>query len=204
MPYAAQSFVDLNHDLRRLAAPAELKELLPNMARVPVDDRFRDSTQKLVHHDSFVLLRHTIEGFLDHMAPKRIHTQSERVPSDRIGDGDNLFGSSMLKAALNQEVTETIDHERVRLLHNCLDNIVFLLCGTDLEFLLEKDGSLLVIVAHNFVHNVFPIARYVLIEKTSIVEWLKRRDVSLNGVSIGLDELLSIYSIPHVARGTHG
>lgn len=37
MPHASKCFVDIAHDLRRRVAPAQLEQLLPNMAGIPVD-----------------------------------------------------------------------------------------------------------------------------------------------------------------------
>lgn len=45
MPHAAESLIDVLHDLRRRIAPAKLKQFLPDVASVAVDDRLRDTTE---------------------------------------------------------------------------------------------------------------------------------------------------------------
>lgn len=86
----------------------------------------------------------------------------------------------MLEAALDQEVSEAIDHERVSLSNNGLDNLVFLLRSSDLEFLLEENGGLLVVVADNLVNNVLPIAIDVTVEETTIIEGLGGGQICLS------------------------
>lgn len=127
MPHASESFVDMPHDLRRRIAPAELEELLPNVACIAVHDRFRDPTEQLMNHDSLVFLRNTVECLLDNMATKRIHAELERVATDGIGNRNHLIVSSMLKTSLNQEVAEAIDHEWKCLSNDGFDNFVFLI-----------------------------------------------------------------------------
>jgi len=76
----------------------------------------------------------------------------------------------MLEATLNQEVAKTVDHQWIGLRNNCLNNFVLLLCGTDLELLLQKDRSLLIIVAHNLIDDVLPIAIDSTIKKAAVVQ----------------------------------
>ena len=149
------------------------------MASVPMNHGFGDATEELMHHDRLVVLRDRIKGLLDHMATKWVHGKVQCVATDGCGDLDDLLRSSMLKAPLDQKVAKAIDHERVRLRYNCLDNVVFLLGGAHLELLLEKDGGLLVIVADNLVDNVFPVASHIAIEQTTIVEWLCGGEIGL-------------------------
>lgn len=106
------------------------------------------------------------------MAAKWVHGEIQGVTADGFGNFDDLLGSSVLEAALNEEVSESVDHQGVGLSHDCLDNLVFLLRGPHLELLLQEDGSLLVIVANNLVNNVLPVAIDIAVKKTSIVEWL--------------------------------
>lgn len=86
----------------------------------------------------------------------------------------------MLEASLDQEVSEAIDHERVSLSNNGLDNLVFLLRSSDLEFLLEENGGLLVVVADDLVDNVLPVAIDVTIEETTIIEGLGGGQICLS------------------------
>lgn len=163
MPYPVQGLVDFRHDLWRLTAPPELEQLLPNMTCIAVDHCLWDSAEKLIDHDSFMLFGNTVKGLLNNMTSKGVHAQVEGVASYRISDCDNLVGSTMLKTPLNEEVAESIYHERIGLADNGLDDVVLLLSRPNLELLLEKDGRLLVVVANDFVHNVFPVARDILV-----------------------------------------
>lgn len=92
----------------------------------------------------------------------------------------------MLETALDKEVTKTIDHERIGLGNDGFNNLVFLLRGPDLEFLLKEDGCLLVIVADNLVNNVLPITVDVAVKKTAIVQGLGSGQI---GLSLGRNGL---------------
>lgn len=110
MPHAAKSLIDIAHDLGRGVTPAELKQLLPNVARIAVDDRLRDTAKQLVDHGSLVLFGNSIKRLLDNMAAKGIHAEIERITTDGLGNCDDLIVGSMLEAALNKEVAEAVDH----------------------------------------------------------------------------------------------
>jgi hypothetical protein len=85
-----------------------------------------------------------------------------------------LFGGAVFKAALDEEIAKPIYHERICLTSNGLDDIEFLFSCADFELLLKEDGCLLVITANDLVNDVFPIARDVLIEETSVIQGLER------------------------------
>lgn len=169
VPHSTKSLIHFGHDLRWVTTPAELEELLPNMASVAVDYRLGNPAEKFVDHQCFVFLWHAVEGFLDNMATKWIHAQGESVAPDGVGNGHDLLGGAMFKAALDEEITEPIYHERIRLASNRLDYIVFLFSCADFELLLEENGCLLVITADDLVNDVFPITRDVLVEETPVV-----------------------------------
>lgn len=78
----------------------------------------------------------------------------------------------MLEATLNEEVTKTIDHQRICLSNDCLDDIVLLFSCTYLELLLEEDRSLLVIVANDLVNDVLPVAVDSSVKESAVVEGL--------------------------------
>ena len=115
-------------------------------------------------HDGLVFLRHSIEGFLHDMAAKSIHAQAQGVAANRVGNSNDLVRRPVLEAALHKEVTETVDHERISLSHNSLDDLEFLFGRSHFELLLEEDRSLLIVVAHNLVNNVLPVAGDTSIE----------------------------------------
>lgn len=56
MPHTSKSFVDILHDLWRGLCPAKLKQLLPHMASIAVDDSFWDPPQKFMNHDRLIVL----------------------------------------------------------------------------------------------------------------------------------------------------
>ena len=178
MPHAAEGLVDVLHDLWRRVAPAELEQLLPDVARIAVNDCLRDTTKKLVHHDCFVFLRHRVEGLLDNVAAESIHAEIECVPADSLSNSNNLLRRTMLEAALDQEVTKAVDHKWVCLIDDSVHDLELLVYRTDLELLLQEDGCLLVVVADDLVHDILPVARHVTIEETAIVQWLSRAHVS--------------------------
>ena len=183
VPHASKRLVDLDHNLRWLSRPSQLKQLLPDMTSIAVNDSVRNATEELANHVSLVVLRHRIEGFLNDVTPERIHAESNDVAMNGISNSDNLLRSTMLEAALDQEVAETIDHQGVGLVDDRLDNLELLFSGTDLELLLQEDRRLLVIVAHDFVNDVFPITRHGLVEESTVVEWFERRDI---GLAVGI------------------
>lgn len=204
VPHAPQGVVDILHDLRRRLSPTKLKELLPHMAGVTMNNSLRDAAQELMHHDCLVIFGDRVKRLLDHVASKRVHGKVQGVPSDGVRDLDHLLGSPMLKATLNQEVPEAIDHQGVRLRHDCLNNLILLLRAADLELLLKKDGRLLVIVANDLVHDVLPIGADVFIKESAIIERFRRWEVrwafsrhDLVDVSRRLQEREVSLQLPH-------
>ena len=73
VPHTTESLVDVLHDLGRSVGPAELKELLPDVASVAVNNRLRDAAKKLVDHGGLVILGDTVESLLNDVAAKWIH-----------------------------------------------------------------------------------------------------------------------------------
>ena len=179
MPHTTESFIDIFHDLRRRVTPTELEQFLPHMASVAMDDSLWDATKQLMYHDGLVFFWDSIESLLNDVASEGVHAQAQCVATDGVCNRDDLVWCSMLEASLYKEVSESIDHQRVGLSNDCLNDFEFLLDRADLELLLQEDRSLLVIVANDLVNNVLPIASDASIEKTPVVEWLHRRDVGL-------------------------
>ena len=187
MPHATQSLVDIFHDEGRSSTPAKLKQLLPDMARVAVDDRLRNAAQKLVNHDGLVLLGYAVKRLLDDMAAKSVHAEVQSVATDSLCNRYHLFRGSMLEAALDEEVTETVDHQWISLVDDGLNDFELLLRCAEFQLLLKEDGSLLVVAAHNLVDDVAPVAAHVTIEQAAVVEWLNGAHVVL---ALGSDWLL--------------
>lgn len=181
VPHATKGFVDVLHDLRRGTAPAKLEQLLPDVARVAVDNRLRDATQQLVYHDGLVLFWDAVEGLLDDMAAEGIHREVQGIAANGVRDSDDLIRRAMLKAALNEEVAEAVDHQRVGLVDDGLYDLELLFLSADLELLLEKDRGLLVIVAYNLVDDIAPVAAHVAIEKAAVIERFGGGHVRWNG-----------------------
>ena len=92
------------------------------------------------------------------------------MATDCLGNLDHLFWCPMFKAALNEEISESVHHQGVCLGHNGLDDLVLLLWSSDLQLLLQKNRCLLIIVANNFVDDVLPVAIDVSVKKTTVVE----------------------------------
>ena len=197
MPHATKSLIHVLHDLRRRLGPAQLKEFLPDVTSIAVDDGLWDAAEKFVDHDGLVILGHRVKCLLHHVAAEGIHGEVQRVAPDGFGNLDHLLRSAMLKAALDQKVAETVDHQGVGLGNNCLHDVVLLLGGADLELLLKKDRSLLIVVTHNLVHDVLPIAGHVAIEQTTVIEGLRSGQVSLALRSQSLKEKSSSAGIQY-------
>lgn len=159
MPHASKSLVDLGHDLRWLATPSKLEQFLPDMASISMDDSVRNPSEELSDHVSLVTLGNRVESFLNNMTAKGVHAQRDDVTMYGVCDGNDLIGRAMLEASLNEEVTKTVDHERVGLIDDSLDDVKLLFSCANLQLLLQKDGSLLIIVAHNLVDNILPVTR---------------------------------------------
>ena len=101
----------------------------------------------------------------------------------------------MFEAALDQEVAEPIDHERIRLSHDRLHDRVFLLRRAHLKLLLQEDGRLLVVVGDDLVHDVPPVARHGAIQETAIVERLHRGHVGRRPLRSHLNRPVSVRSV---------
>jgi len=179
MPHATKSLVDVLHDERRSSTPAELEQLLPDMACVAVDDRLRDTAQELVDHDGLVLLGHAVKGLLDDVAAESVHAEVQSVATDSLRNQHHLLRRAVLEAALDEEVAETVDHKWVGLVDDGLNDLELLLGSAKLQLLLKEDGSLLVVAAHDLVDDVAPVAAHVTIKQAAIVERLNRAHVVL-------------------------
>ncbi len=95
----------------------------------------------------------------------------------------------MLKASLDQEVAEAVDHQWIGLCHNRLDDVILLLSCADLELLLKEDRSLLIIVAHDLVNNVLPVAINSTVKQTTVVERLGSRQIGRTLGNSSLDTM---------------
>lgn len=152
-----------------------------------MNDSLGNSTKELMDHDSFVVLWDRIKSLLDNVATKCIHGEIQSITPNSFGNLDDLLRCAMLKATLDQKVAKTVNHEWISLGNDCLDNIILLLSGTDLELLLEEDRSLLVVVANDLVNNVLPVAIDSTIKESAVVERFRGGKISLalrgNGLS---------------------
>lgn len=101
-----------------------------------MDDSFGDSAKEFMHHNSLVLFWDTIKRFLDDVAAEGIHAQTKSVAPDSIGNRNDLLGSSVLKAALHEEISEPVHHKRIGLAHDRFNDFVFLLRSPDFKLLL--------------------------------------------------------------------
>lgn len=172
VPHTTQGIIDILHDLRRRVTPAQLKELLPDMASIAVDHCLGNAAEKLMNHDSLVVLRDRVKCLLNNMAAKGVHGEAESVSADSLCDLDNLLGGAVLEATLDQKVAKAVDHQRECLLSNGLDNVEALLGSTHLELLLKKNGRLLVVAGDDLVNNVALITVDITVEQATVVQRL--------------------------------
>jgi hypothetical protein len=172
MPHAAKGFIDILHDLGRRLGPTEFEELLPDMAGITVNDCLRNSTEEFMNHNSLVVLRDAVERFLNHMTAESIHGQIQGIATNRLCNFDYLFRGAIFETPLNEEVAKAIDHQWISLGNNGLYNVILLLRSTDLQLLLEEYGCLLIVVAHNFIHDILPVAVNCTVKEATIVQWL--------------------------------
>lgn len=159
VPHAFECSVNLGHDLRWFASPSKFEQFLPHMTSVAMNDSVRNTAKKFPDHVSFVVLRNRIEGLLHDVAPERIHAERDHVPMDGVCDSSDLLNCAMLETTLDKKIAEAVDHERIGLVDDGFDNVKLLFGCSKLQLLLQKYGSLLVIVTHNLVDNVLPVAR---------------------------------------------
>ncbi len=138
-------------------------------------------------HDGFVVLWHRVEGLLHDVATKSVHTKIQCISTDCIGNSNDLFGGAMFEAALNEEISKPVHHQRICLGYDRFDNFVLLLDSANFEFLLQENRGLLVIVAHDLVDYILPVASNGSVQQTTIVERLHRRNVRLRGQSRSLN-----------------
>jgi hypothetical protein len=71
------------------------------MASIAVDDGIGNSSQELVNHDRFVVLRDRVESLLNDVASKGVHREIEGVAPNSLRDFDHLFRRTVLEASLN-------------------------------------------------------------------------------------------------------
>lgn len=144
-----------------------------------MNDSIRNASKQLSNHIGFVVLRHGVKGLLDDMTPERIHAQGNDIAMNGVRNGHDLVGSAMLEASLDEEIAETIDHKWICLVDDRLYNLVLLLCGTNLQLLLQEDRSLLVVVADDLIDDVLPVTGDSLVQETTIVHRLEGGDIGL-------------------------
>jgi hypothetical protein len=158
MPHATKRLVYVLHDLWWRLGPAKLEKLLPDMASIPVNDGLWDTAKKFVDHYSFVVFWNRIKCLLNNVASKSIHGEIQGIATDGLSDLNHLLWCSVFEAALHEEIAKTVNHQCISLSNNSLDNIKLLLIGANFELLLKEDGSLLIVIANDFVNNVLPVA----------------------------------------------
>ena len=139
MPHAAKGFIDVSHDLWRRLSPSELKKLLPDVARITVNNGLRDTTKKFMNHNGLIVFGNRVKSLLDNMTTECIHGKIQGIASNSLSNLYDLFRASVFEAALNQEVTEAVYHQRIGLSDDSLDDVVLLLSSTNLELLLKED-----------------------------------------------------------------
>lgn len=71
------------------------------MARISVNHRFRNSSQKLVDHDRLVVLWDGVECLLNNVAAEGVHGKVQSIAPDGLGNLDDLLRRTMLEATLN-------------------------------------------------------------------------------------------------------
>lgn len=132
VPHSDKGFVDVRHDLGRRLDPAKLKELLPDVAGVTMDNRFWDLLQELMYHDRFIILCNGIKCLLNDMTAKRIHRKLDRVASNCFRNPSHLVRCPVLKASLNEEISKAIYNQGVCLRGYSINDGVLLLRGANL------------------------------------------------------------------------
>jgi hypothetical protein len=170
VPHAAKSLINILHDLGRGFGPAKLKKLLPDMTSIAVNNSLWNTTKEFMNHDCLVVFRNRIESLLNDVTTESIHGQVQSVTSNGLSNLDDLFWSSVLEAALNQEVAKAIDHQWISLCNDSLNYIVLLLSSANFELLLQEDGGLLIIIADDLINNILPVAIDSTIKKTTVVK----------------------------------
>ena len=144
-----------------------------------MDYRLGNPAQKLVYHNCLIFFGNRIECLLHNMTTKSVHAQVQRITANGVRDGNDLFWSSMLEAALDEEVAKAVDHEWICLGDNGLHNLILLFDCANFKLLLQEDGSLLVVVAYDLVDNVFPVARHIAVKKAAVIQRLRCGNVGM-------------------------
>lgn len=179
MPHTPKCFIDIFHDLRGRFGPAKFEKLLPDMTGITVNNCLRNATKEFVDHDGLVIFWNRIKCFLNDVASECIHREIQGISTDGLSNLDDLLGSTMLEATLDEEVAKAIDHQRIGLCHNSFNNVIFLLGCTYLELLLEENRCLLVVITDDFVNNILPVAVYCTVKETTIIKWFRSGQVRL-------------------------
>lgn len=92
MPHAPKSLIDALHDLWWRAVPAELKQFLPDMTSIAMNDGLGDAMKQLLNEACLNAFWNDIKSLLNNMTAEGIHAQVQDVPCNRLGDGQDLLG----------------------------------------------------------------------------------------------------------------
>lgn len=90
------------------------------------------------------------------MTTKHIRRQSDDIPEKGLDNTPDLVLCAVLETALDEKVAKPVDHEGMALTDDGVDDLVFLDGCSELEFLLEEEGGLLVALTHNLFNDVLP------------------------------------------------
>jgi hypothetical protein len=93
---------------------------------------------------------------LNDVTTKHVHGQSDDVPEKGLDDPLDLVFGAILETPLDEKVAEAVDHEGVTLTDDGVDDLMFLDGCSELELLLEEEGSLLVALTDNLFNDVLP------------------------------------------------
>lgn len=175
-PLANKSSVDCSHDHRWWSLPAELEQLLPNVASISMNNGVADAGQQFTHHLMLESLGNAVEGLLNDVAAKCISAKTHSVSFNMSSQAHDLVVVGALEDALNKEVAKAITHELETTIDDGVDDGILERWLGVLDLLLEEYGRLLVVARDDLVDDHVPVRSDARLEELAPVDLLSRMD----------------------------
>jgi hypothetical protein len=74
-----------------------------------VNHSLRNAAEKFMNHNGFIIFGYRVKCLLDNMTAKGIHGKAECVTTNGFSNLNDLLGSAMLEATLDEEIPEAIN-----------------------------------------------------------------------------------------------
>lgn len=141
-----------------------LDALLDDVVAVLVLDALHYIALEFLDELSLLVYLNNLKCLLDHSASVHLHREVEDMASELVGENATLLRCTVLEELLNYIVSKHIDHQYKCRWQDLVENKLLLCDLSDLQFLLDKSGSMLVTAELDDVsHDVLQLKLLVLI-----------------------------------------